>query len=479
MCLAGMTAAPASAQVVGAPSSPSPSPEPTTAAATPSPASRVYPIIRADQNWGFLANPANRTDPFDSLEYIPLGSAPKDWYVSIGGEIREVNESIGNDLWGKAPYENSYLLQRYLFISDFHLGPRLRAFFELKSNTENGRIGGPRPIDDASLDFLGAFVEAGLGPSPSSPTLRLGREELSLGSGRLIAPREGPNVRQSFTGGRAWADVGAFHIDALDVHPDEDSAQAFADVPTQATSLWGLYASTKPTGQRAEFDAYYLGLQRQSYAIARGTDPETRQTLGLRLTRPFSLGRSGFDFDDELVYQVGTFGPHPILAWSVATATGWHFGPSPRSPHLLMKADISSGDDPKRNTVGTFDPYFPIGGYFGILATTGPGPVNFVDAHPAVSSTFGPITVTADWLWYWRQNVNDGLYAIPGTLLRLPSGSTARFVGQRPGIELKWQIDRHLYVQGEYGVFTAGPFIQESGPALPILYRALWVGYKF
>jgi hypothetical protein len=45
-------------------------------------------------------------------------------------------------------------------------------------------------------------------------------------------------------------------------------------------------------------------------------------------------------------------------------------------------------------------------------------------------------------------------------------------------MEAKWQIDSHLYLQGDYGIFTAGPFIRESGPALPILYRLIWLGYK-
>lgn len=449
---------------------------------TPSPsppAARTYPLVRADQNWNFLENPANRTDPFDKLEYVPLSPGRPDWYASIGAEVRLSNESIGNDVWGEFPYENSYFLQRYLFITDLHFGSRLRAFIELESNTENGRIGGPRPIDDAWLDYLGLYLEAKLGPSPASPSVRVGREELFLGSGRLVAPREGPNVRQSFTGLRAQGDVGAFHLDALAVRPNLDAPQPFAAVSTGATGLWGLYASTAPSGTRAEFDTYYLGIQRQDYTIVRGTGAEVRHTFGVRLTRPFQLDKSGFDFDDEAMYQVGTFLANPILAWAASTATGWHFGSSPASPHLLFKADIASGDDPKRNVVGTFDPYFPSGNYFGIFATTGPGFVNFEDLHPSVTSVLGKVTITGDWLWYWRQNVNDGLYAIPGTvLLREPSGSSARFVGERPGMEAKWQIDSHLYLQGDYGIFTAGPFIHESGPALPILYRSIWLGYK-
>jgi hypothetical protein len=399
------------------------------------------------------------------------------WYASFGAEIREVYESIGNDVWSSKIPENGSLQQRYLLIADFHLGPHLRTFLEFKSNFETGRIGGPRPIDVSGLNLLGAFLEAKIGSSPASPAVRAGREELFLGSGRLVSPREGPNVRDSFTGIRVQNGVGAVHLDALGVHPDEDNPGVFDDLPKAGTALWGLYASD--TAGKYGVDVYYLGIHRQDYAIARGTANETRHSIGARVYKEFSPDRSGLDLDDELIYQTGVFGDNPISAWSIATSTGWHFGPSPRSPHLLLKLDTASGDNPQSRTVGTFDPYFPTGNYFGVLATTGPGAVNFDDIHPAVSTILGHVTMTADWLWYWRASATDGLYGIAGNLLREPQGSTARFVGQRPGIEARWQIDAHLYLQGDYGVFSAGPFIAQSGPAYSLLYRSVWLGYKF
>jgi hypothetical protein len=48
----------------------------------------------------------------------------------------------------------------------------------------------------------------------------------------------------------------------------------------------------------------------------------------------------------------------------------------PLKPRFSAKADISSGDNPNSKTLGTFNPLFPKGNYFGVLATTGPGPIN-------------------------------------------------------------------------------------------------------
>src|SRR5580698_5491623 len=72
---------------------------------------RNYKLLREDENWSFLQDPALRQDFWDPIKYISLGL--DDWYLSIGGEAREVWEQIGNDNWGLSPIMNGYLNQRY------------------------------------------------------------------------------------------------------------------------------------------------------------------------------------------------------------------------------------------------------------------------------------------------------------------------------------------------------------------------------
>ena len=88
-------------------------------------------------------------------------------------------------------------------------------------------------------------------------------------------------------------------------------------------------------------------------------------------------------------------------------------------PRFSVKADISSGDNPSSRTLRTFDPLFPKGNYFGVLATTGPGPINFIDVHPHIETTF-PHNVTAsfDWIFQCRENVLDGVYSVQGFPIR-------------------------------------------------------------
>ena len=136
LCLAASLS---QAQSIAAPESPAPA--------------RTYHLLREDDDWSFLADPAERQDFWDPIKYIPLREGRDGWFLSIGGEAREVWEQIGNENWGQQPFMNGYLNQRYMLDFDFHFGNHVRTFVELKSGLNSYRSGGPRPIDEKTLDF--------------------------------------------------------------------------------------------------------------------------------------------------------------------------------------------------------------------------------------------------------------------------------------------------------------------------------------
>jgi hypothetical protein len=438
---------------------------------------RTYSLLREDEDWSFLKDPSLRQDIWDPLKYIPLGS--DGWFLTIGGEAREVFERVGNDNWGKQPYSNTFFLERYMLHTDWHFGKHFRAFVQLKSGLESFRRGGYRPIDKKKLDFEAAFVELGTGEGDHWVVLQAGRQELNYGSGRLVSVREGPNVRQSFDGARLKMKTGAWRVDAFAARPDLDKPGYFDNVPDHRTSFWGVYA-THPWRRRVSFDSYYLGLDRKSFTYNRGTAQETRHNLGARLWRPPATKESDWDFDYEGVWQFGSFGAGSIRAWTVASDTGYSFLGMPLQPRVSVKADISSGDDPRSGSLGTFSPIFPMGNYFGVIADTGPGPVNFIDVHPRLQTKLPRgVSITTDLVVQWRESLTDGVYAVPGFLLVPANGSRARFVGYRPGVEVRWQVDRHVWLQADYGVFFAGEFLKQASPGRNINYTEFWAGYKF
>jgi hypothetical protein len=93
---------------------------------------RSYKLLREDEDWSFLQDRSLKEDFWDPIKYIPLRKRADDWYMTLGGEVREVWEQIGNDNWGQQPYQNGYLNERYIFFSDLHYGKHVRTFLDLK-----------------------------------------------------------------------------------------------------------------------------------------------------------------------------------------------------------------------------------------------------------------------------------------------------------------------------------------------------------
>src|SRR5262245_20238731 len=116
-----------------------------------------YQRLRYDEDYSYLADPDMRTDLWDPVKYIPLNERG-DWRLSLGGEARERFEYYRNYRWDPdAPDQDGYLLQRYLFHADLHLGEAVRAFAQLQSSLEDFRAGGTRPTDENLADIHQLF----------------------------------------------------------------------------------------------------------------------------------------------------------------------------------------------------------------------------------------------------------------------------------------------------------------------------------
>jgi hypothetical protein len=188
---------------------------------------------------------------------------------------------------------------------DFHAGSDFRLFSEFEFDYEDGRNGGPRSqIDEDRGDVHQLFLE--IGPHVSSShgiSLRAGRQEIVLGSGRLFDNNEGPNAKLSFDGFRLIAEGGHARLDLFAVKPVENNLGWFDDVPNHAESLWGSYLTVPvPIVSRGQADFYYIGLDTKSANYNRGTAHEVRETAGTRVFRP--IGK-GLDYNWEPNYQWG------------------------------------------------------------------------------------------------------------------------------------------------------------------------------
>jgi hypothetical protein len=69
---------------------------------------------------------------------------------------------------------------------------------------------------------------------------------------------------------------------------------------------------------------------------------------------------------------------------------------------------------------------------------------------------------------YWRQSRSDGVYDIPGTLIRAAGASRARFIGKQVEATLAWQATPELELSSSLSAFVPGGFIRQTGAARTI-----------
>jgi Alginate export len=450
-------------------------------AAEPCPAERPpFSLLRYDESYTFLENPECRTEFWDAVKYIPLGRR-SGWYLSLGGDFRERYEFFHNEDAGSAPADrdgnNSYVRHRYLLHGDLHLGPSFRIFAQFLAGLETGRTGGPRPeIDEDAFDLHQAFVDLVLPLGrDSSLTSRLGRQELSYGSGRLVDVRE-VNLPRSFDAARLLLRTGGWAVDGFWSKPVRNRTGVFDDDTDPDRSLWSVYAVTPlallPDGHA---DLYYLGYENRRAQFDQGSGYELRHTFGFRL-----WGQPGrWEYDVEFIGQVGQFSSGTIGAWGIASTTHYTFTRLPLRPRPGLRADVTSGDqDPRSVNLQTFNPLFPTGAYYNLGDPV--GPQNLIHVHPVVDLHFGgAMTLTMDWAFFWRTSLDDGLYRLAGSVFRTGQLSRERYVGSAPAVTLRWAPTRHISVLAGYVHFFAGPFLRETPPGKDTDYFTIWVAYKF
>ncbi|WP_303541281.1 alginate export family protein [Sphingomonas natans] len=427
---------------------------------------------RYDEDWSSLADVQRRDGRWpEPLKYIPLGGAA---YATVGAELRVRDESFQNNLWGGADAPNdSYQWIRLVPSADIHVG-RFRAFVQPIAAYAIGVAPSAGPVDQTRLDLLQGFADIRFGEARTGDadgtgiTLRAGRQMIALGTERLIGTRYGPNVPLAFDGFRALASLNGTKLSMFAVRPVQPGSGTFDDRRSRAKLLWGAYAN------RGGLDLYYLGYRNQQARSGGLTGSERRHTLGAR----FFGNQSGWHWNVEGAYQFGRFSGETISAWTVGTEFGHRFASIAGQPDAVMRFNVVSGDKRPGGRLGTFNAMFPKGKYFGELSPV--GPYNIVSLNPRVGMGLGSnVSASIASMVYWRYSRRDGIYDVPGNLVRAADGATAKFIGSEAEATLAWQATPELELSTSMSVFGPGRFIKQTGASRTIGMLGLEANFRF
>jgi hypothetical protein len=430
----------------------------------------------ADEDWTFLKN-ATQTDWWDPVKYIPLGA--EDRSLTLSGEFRLRPEGFRiRETAARSGTIDHYLLQRYLFGADLRLGRRVRVFGEVQSGIINGQLRSPRPTDKNVLDLHQAFVQFRQ-PVRQKDEVRVtvGRQELEIGSSRLISASPGLNVKRSFDGvgvsyrTSSWVVAGAVAT-LVDLR-----SGVFDDVPDSGQLFWGV-AAGRPAPVlgvgRSEVGVYYLGIDNRRSVYAQGTGPETRHTVGAKWS-----GAGRLDLNHDVMFQWGDFAGAPIRAWAYAAETGYRVSSVAWQPRFGVRVDIASGDTDAANAaLQSFNPLFPGNAYSGAVGLF--GPTNLTDLTPGLTVTPRPgLVLGVEAPSYWRTSTGDGVYSTDLRVLLGPGVGSGQYVGTNPGVLVVWQATRHLQLQGAVTRFLSGGFLADTFVAEGFGFYSFTTRYRF
>lgn len=442
-------------------------------------AAQNYPPIKAlrtEENYIILLkkDTLRNASFLTKIKAIPLNK-DKSIYLSLGGEYRPRWEYTGNKNWSsKQTADQKYYSHRVMFHTDLHLGKHVRVFGQLT----HGLISLDEPVyvQSDKLDLHQAFAEFSVPIMEVTLKLRAGRQELLLGSGRLMAFRDGPNSRLSFDMARIMLDGKGFNANLFFGREVKVPSGVFDNKSTDAPFTWGveLIANTKKILGRTSI--YYIGFDTKSVMYNDGVNSETRHTFGLR--RFGNLGNR-FKYNTEINYQYGKFGDKAISAFSIEG--DWHYILISRKfkPDLGIKLDYVSGDKNQGDDkLGTFNPCFNNPAYFGLITQV--AAMNLFDIHPSAKLQFTKkLSATAESDFYWRAQLNDGLYSGSKSLLRASNKSQSRWIGWQSGLKLEYEVNRYVKLSNETYYFVAGAFVKETGDSKNTFYNGLtiWLGF--
>ena len=421
------------------------------------------PAIKADrsqEDWSLLADPKLRTEPLDSLKYIPLFPSNPDSYISLGLNLREVFEVSDAPAFGTVPANprDSYRLQRAQFHIDVHLNENWQLFTQFEDvRAFDKTVVGPNDANrfDLRLAFIGYTQETDAGTFRA----RVGRQDFAFDVERFISVRDGPNVRQSFDAVWAGWETDAWRFYGLVSQPVQYRDDDPFDDHSSSDVLFSGVRVERQLSPTIEASAYYALYQRKDATFLSASGEEDRHMLNIR-----SAGKhAGFDWDAEAMGQVGKVGSADILAWAVGARTGYTFEDVTWSPRIGLQFDVASGDrDASDGTLGTFNPLFPNGFYFSLGGHT--GYADLIHFKPSISvQPTEDLTLMAGVGLLWRQTTQDAVYTLPSAPVAGTAGKGSVWTGVYTQVKADYRFNPNLTGSLEAVHYQVGSTLEAVG----------------
>ncbi len=436
-------------------------------------AAPVFAPMSYDDDFSHMADPVLRDSMWAKLKYIPIGDQA---YLTLGGEARIRTETREHLNFGRGIEDDGFDLQHRLRLwGDLNITPNLRVFGELQATGTNGdNVPTRNPVDHNRLDAHQYFVEASTTYGDNGTVFgRLGRQEISIGKGRLFDPRNGPNTRRSYDALRVQATNGNWRYGAIAGKTIREVAGDWNNETNDGFKFYSAHAARSIDGFAGTGEIEFLYLRTEQDTARVADFAGKRDTFSVRV----GARKDALAYDVEAMLQGGeTLDGKDVEAWFLGAEATYQLKGA-WNPRLGTRFEFGSGDkDPNDNTSQTFDPlwgrgqsFTPEFGYSNMMQAG----VNVnVNPMPNLSANIG-VTVLQ------RLSKDDGVYNLAPALMRGAYEGQSRDVGLRTTTRFDYTFNPHVSAGFLINHVKAGDFLKETGSNEDLFYTSVFVTTRF
>jgi hypothetical protein len=439
-----------------------------------------------DADFRYVDKPGADPDILERMHRIHVGD---NWLFATGGEFRfRYYDEVNSRLSGK---DNTYELTRLRIFGDLWYQDRLRLFVEAidAQDFNYNRALAPLLIDRNYGDLLNAFIDlkvfGGLDGVPWY--LRGGRQELVLGSQRMVSALDWANTLRTFDGVRLFRHGEKLDFDLFWTRPVIPNVNQFDHNDAEQTFV-GAWTEYRPTKTQC-IDLYYLYLDNTNlYNFATKTPapvgqfpvaPYTVSTLGYRYSGNAEFNKNVL-FDSENALQFGHtgFAHAGLFAGASTTGLGYNFSQVPMNPTVWAYFDYASGSNNlKAGQLSTFNQFYPFGHYYF-------GGIDYIGRQNILDWNFHAYLYPANWITLNAQlhilslaSATDALYNASGQIQRYdPTGKAGRSVGEELTFVTNFHLTQRQDVFLAYSHLFEGRFLESTGPGRSA--ETFWLMYN-
>jgi len=354
-----------------------------------------------------------------------------------------------------------FLLNRLRINLQIAPSPWLKFTFQGQDSRVFGGNVKPAPASQKdALDLRFAYVE--VGDAEKRPvSLRVGRQILAFGEGRLVADPSWGNTGRTFDAVRATFRHGKMRLDAFAASVVRMKDGEF-NKRVDGDNFHGLYGALQNLVPNATVEPYLFWrlapVVKAESGVAGKLDSKT---AGVRWLGKLPVG---FDYNVEIAGQTGRYAADRIGAWASHFVLG-HTFPNPRRlPRVFAEYNQASGDGKlKDGRRGTFDQLYPSShDKFGAADQFMWSNLRHARGGFEIKVR-APLVLMSSYHSFWLASPGDGLYASGAKLVaRRADGSAGSHVGQELDVQAFWTLSKNTQGNFGYAHIFPGRFLHQT-----------------